>query len=161
MEIEATEIVTRFGPALVRIAASYERNPALRDELAQDVLLAVVTSLPRLAQSEKLKPFVFRIAHNRCLTHAMRRMRERDAEQQLEELAADPGHEQALMERERGARLMDAVRLLKLPYRQVITLLLEDLTYEEIAESLGISAVNVGVRVNRAKQQLKAMLANE
>lgn len=56
---------------------------------------------------------------------------------------------------------MEAVRRLALPYRQVMTLILEDLSYEEIAEALGISIGNVGARVNRAKQQLKALLDNE
>ena len=53
------------------------------------------------------------------------------------------------------------MRRLSLPYRQVITLLLEDLSYEEIAETLGLTVNNVGVRINRAKTQLKAMLTDE
>jgi DNA-directed RNA polymerase specialized sigma24 family protein len=40
-------------------------------------------------------------------------------------------------------------------------LLLEDLSYEEIAEALGLSVANVGVRVNRAKQQLKVLLRHD
>jgi len=43
----------------------------------------------------------------------------------------------------------------------VITLLLEDMSYLEIAESLGISVGNVGVRVNRAKARLKELLDHE
>ena len=42
-----------------------------------------------------------------------------------------------------------------------MTLLLEELSYAEIAEALDISLSNVGVRVNRAKAQLKAMLDDE
>ena len=64
------------------------------------------------------------------------------------------------MESERSRRLVEAVRALSLPYRQVITLLLEDLSYEEIAEALGLTVNNVGVRINRAKAQLKAMLSD-
>jgi DNA-directed RNA polymerase specialized sigma24 family protein len=45
---------------------------------------------------------------------------------------------------------VQAVRQLELPYRQVMPLLLEDLSYIEIGETLGISVANVGVRVNRA-----------
>jgi RNA polymerase sigma-70 factor, ECF subfamily len=52
------------------------------------------------------------------------------------------------------------VRRLALPYRQVMTLILEDMSYDDIAETLGISVANVGVRVNRAKQQLSGMLAD-
>jgi RNA polymerase sigma-70 factor (ECF subfamily) len=162
MPPDAQEVVTEFAPALGRIAASYERDPALRDELLQEILMAVISSLPRLKQADKLKPFLFRIAHNRCLTHVTQRMRERAGQEPLEDHAAEtPGHDQALIERERGQRLLEAIRRLALPYRQVMTLILEDMSYEEIAEALAISVPNVGIRVNRAKQQLKVLLHHE
>ena len=57
-----------------------------------------------------------------------------------------------IAERQESTRLADAVRRLPLPYRQVVVLLLEGLEYREIAEVLGISESNVGVRLNRARQ---------
>ena len=162
MTLDADEVVREFAPALARVAASYERDPALRDELLQEVLIAVVSALPRLKQAGSLKPFVFRVAHNRCLTHVTQRMRERAKQEPLDELAAKtPDQEQALIERERSHRLLEAIRQLALPYRQVMTLILEDMSYDEIAEALAISVANVGVRVNRAKQQLKVLLNHE
>lgn len=162
MTLDAHEIVKELAPALARIAASYERDPALRDELLQEVLMAVVSSLPRLKQASRLKPFVFRIAHNRCLTHVTQRMRERAIQEPLNDLAAATAdQEQALIERERSHRLLEAIRQLALPYRQVMTLILEDMSYDEIAEALSISVANVGIRVNRAKQQLKVLLNHE
>lgn len=155
-------VMTRFAPALARIVASYERDRALRDELLQEVFMAVLTSLSRLVDADKLKPFVFRVAHNRCISHVAKRMRERVDQVPIDELAAEAAsHEQALIERERGERLLSAVRRLPLPHRQVMTLILEDMTYEEVAETLGITVANVGIRVNRAKQQLKALLNDE
>ena len=160
MDIHA--VITQFAPALARVVASYERDHALQDELLQDVLMAILSSLPRLTQQGKLKPFVFRIAHNRCLTHVAKRMRERAHEEILDESAvATASHEQTLIEQERSERLLEAVRTLTLPYRQVMTLILEDMSYEEIAETLGITVANVGIRVNRAKQQLKGLLGHE
>ena len=162
MPIDAHEVVTRFAPALARVVASYERDHALRAELLQEVLMAIVVSLPRLTQPGKLKPFVFRIAHNRSLSHIMQRMRLRAHEQPGNDAdCATPSHEQSLIQAERGERLLEAVRQLALPYRQVMTLILEDMSYEEIAETLGITIDNVGVRVNRAKKQLKERLGHE
>jgi RNA polymerase sigma factor (sigma-70 family) len=155
-------VVTRFAPALARIVASYERDRALRDELLQEVFMAVLNSLSRLTHPDKLKPFVFRIAHNRCISHVARRMRERMDQVSIDELAEEAAsHEQALIEQQRGERLLAAVRRLPLPHRQVMTLILEDMSYEEVAETLGITVANVGIRVNRAKQQLKALLNDE
>ncbi len=160
--MDARAVITQFAPALARVVASYERDRALQEELLQEVLMAILSSLPRLAHADKLKPFVFRIAHNRCLSHVAKRMRERAHQETLEDLAAEAtSQEQALIEQERGARLLEAVRRLTLPYRQVMTLILEDMSYDEIADTLGISVANVGIRVNRAKQQLKVLLGHE
>jgi RNA polymerase sigma factor (sigma-70 family) len=160
--MDARAVITQFAPALARVVASYERDRALQDELLQEVLMAILSSLPRLAHADKLKPFVFRIAHNRCVSHVAKRMRERAHQETLDDLAAEAAsQEQALIEQERGARLLEAVRRLTLPYRQVITLILEDMSYDEIADTLGISVANVAIRVNRAKQQLKVLLGHE
>ena len=162
MTLDAQAVVKEFAAAFARIAASYERDRALRDELLQEILIAVVSSLPRLKEASKLKPFVFRIAHNRCLTHVTQRMRDRAHQEALAEPAGEStGHDQALIDHERSHRLLEAIRQLALPYRQVMTLILEDMSYDEIAEALAISVANVGVRVNRAKQQLKVLLHHE
>jgi len=162
MPLDAHDVVTRFAPALARVVSTYERDRALRDELLQEILLAIVVALPRLTQPEKLKSFVFRIAHNRSVSHIARRMRERAHEEARDDAdAPTPSHEHSLLQAERGKRLVEAIRQLALPYRQVMTLILEDMSYEEIAETLGITVENVGVRVNRAKKQLKESLSHE
>ena len=124
--------------------------------------MAIVSALPRLQDAAKLKPFLFRIAHNRAVRHIQHRVREPRSTVEADDLAAEtPSHEQALIANERSERLLEAIRDLTLPYRQVMTLLLEDLTYPEIADALGISVENVGIRINRARNQLKEALRNE
>ena len=155
------QVIAEYSPALGRIAASYERDRALREELVQDILFAIHQALPSLADDGKLRPFIFRIAHNRAVSHVMRRVREKTPVDFGDAGDALPDPEQQWAQRQRAERLIKAVRRLPLPYRQVITLLLEDLSYEEIADVLGLSVSNVGVRINRAKEQLKAMLCDE
>lgn len=159
--VSVEQVIADYGPALARIAGAYERDRGLRDDLVQEIVAAVWKALPSLSDADKLKPFVFRIAHNRAVSHVARqaaRPRQSELDEDLRDGGPDP--EARLMETERSARLVEAVRRLSLPYRQVITLLLEDLSYEEIAEALGLTATNVGVRINRAKAQLKAMLSD-
>src|SRR5687767_1750537 len=68
-------IIGRYGQALARVAASYEADQALREDLLQDILLAIHQALPRLEKAESLAPFVFRIAHNRGVSHVVRQVR--------------------------------------------------------------------------------------
>lgn len=153
------EIIDAYGAGIARLAASYEADPMLQEDLTQDILLAIHRALPSLREIDRLGPFVFRIAHNRGVEHVMREVRIK--RQRSVEIDPEPGIaclEQHIMAEDSSERVRRAIRRLALPYRQVITLLLEDLSYAEIGETLGISASNVGVRVNRAKAQLKAML---
>jgi RNA polymerase sigma-70 factor (ECF subfamily) len=159
--ITLEQVLADYGPALARIAGAYERDRALRDDLVQEIAAAIWKALPSLQDPTRLKPFVFRIAHNRSVSHVARqvaRPRSAELDENLRAEGADP--EAQLVENERTRRLVEAVRGLSLPHRQVITLLLEDLSYEEIAEALGLTVNNVGVRINRAKAQLKVMLSD-
>jgi RNA polymerase sigma-70 factor (ECF subfamily) len=81
----------------------------------------------------------------------------------LQALELDPADDtgpidMALSQAQDSARLSDAVRRLPLIQRQVIVLALEDMDYQEIAAVLGISEVNVGVRLNRARTALKKLM---
>ncbi len=69
-----------------------------------------------------------------------------------------PSPEKGLATEQQETRLLDAIRRLPVSYRQVITLTLEDLSYAEIAQILGINENNVGVRLNRARQLLRRLL---
>jgi RNA polymerase sigma-70 factor (ECF subfamily) len=153
-------IIREFGPGLARVAASYEADRALREDLLQEMLFAIHRALPGLRDPDRLAPFVFRIAHNRGVTHVVRQRAARLMVPELEpENPKTP--EQSRIENERTRRLENAIRRLPVPYRQVVTLVLEELSYEDIAQALGLSVSNVGVRLNRAKAQLKDMLRDE
>lgn len=174
------QIADQYGGALLRIAASYEADPSLREDLLQEMLLAVYRALPSLQDPQRMRAYIFRIAHNRGVSHVVKQSRQRKRELAVADFHIDShadrhlyrhisnraeindqassGPEQHLYVTDRSRRLFSAIRQLKLPYRQVMTLILEDLSYEEIADALGISVSNVGVRINRAKARLKVLL---
>ena len=54
-----------------------------------------------------------------------------------------------------GSATVRIIRTLPLPYRQVLTLALEDLAHDEIADVLGTTANNVTVRLSRARDALR------
>jgi RNA polymerase sigma-70 factor (ECF subfamily) len=70
---------------------------------------------------------------------------------------ATPSPEQALAAQQQQQRLQAAVQRLSLGYRQVVTMVLEGLTYSEIADVLGITEGNVGARLTRARQMLRSL----
>ena len=72
-----------------------------------------------------------------------------------------PDPEAGLAREQQGARLLKAIRLLPVLYRQVVTLTLEGIEYREIAQILGISESNVGVRLNRGRHMLRRLLEDQ
>lgn len=152
------EIIRNFGASLSRVAASYEADPVLQQDLVQEILVAIHRALPSLREEDRLAPFIFRIAHNRSVTHVVRQaaQRRRNLFDHAQEGPETP--EELLLADERSQALTEAVRQLPLRYRQVVVLTLEELSHAEIAETLGIGVSNVAVRVNRAKAMLRVLL---
>ena len=59
------------------------------------------------------------------------------------------------------ATLYNAIYQLNPIEKALVTLFLEDLTYEQIAEATGINANNVGVMLHRAKKKLSSLMTEE
>jgi RNA polymerase sigma factor (sigma-70 family) len=163
LEERYDRILREQGPALRRVTAIYEADPARREDLFQDVCLALWQALPRFRGDCSERTFAFRIAHNRGLTHGWRAKGTAAAD--LDEAAevVDPRRnpEAEVFEGERRERLRDAVRRLPLVARQVVVLSLEGLGHREIGEVLGLTENNVAVRLTRARKLLRQMMGEE
>jgi RNA polymerase sigma factor (sigma-70 family) len=159
LEQQYEGLMNDFGPALFRLAASYESRADAREDLLQDIRLALWTALSGFRGECSLRTFVYRIAHNRGLSHAYKRRRQlqgADEPGEIVDVKSDP--ESAAIENGMRERLTGAIRSLPLPYRQVITMMLDNLPYAEISQILGISESNVAVRLNRARAMLREKL---
>jgi RNA polymerase sigma factor (sigma-70 family) len=141
---------------LRRIAAAYEADAALREELNQEILLAVWRALPAWRGDASLRTFAARIAHNRAVDHvAKQATRPRSAALDEAWPSAEPSPLETLEQRDTHARLLAAVRRLPLPLRQVTIQTLEGFTPAEIADVLGVNANTVSIRLTRAKAALR------
>jgi RNA polymerase sigma factor (sigma-70 family) len=145
--------------ALGRLAASYAGSTGERDDLLQEIALALWQALPRFRGESSERTFLFRIAHNHCINHIVRR-RPVDSLEQLELDPVDTTRpvEAVVGDAQESAQLLAAVQRLPLIQREVVVLALEDMDYAEIAAVLGISETNVGVRLNRARAALRKLM---
>ena len=155
LEIRFERLLAANRSSLSRLAWSYTDTPADREDLLQDIAMALWQALPGFRGECSERTFVYRIAHNRAL-NALARRRPQGGEVDLRDPA--PTVEAHLARRQQSEQLADAVKRLPLLYRQVVVLVLEGLEYSEIAEILGISESNVGVRLNRARPLLRDMM---
>jgi len=159
LEQRLTTLLAAHGGALTRLASSYVGATPDRDDLVQDITVAIWRALPRFRGECSERTFIFRIAHNRAIAYITRRqLPVQDTEGEIDVEDRRPNPEESLSADQQGRRLLDAIQRLPVHHRQVVTLMLEGLSYGEIADVLGISETNVGARLTRARQMLRARL---
>ena len=144
-EAEFERVMGEHGAALARVSVAYAPAGSLREDLEQEIALGVWEALPRWNETASLKTFLFRVAHNRCID-VMRKQRPEtslDAARQL------------------LTQIEALVLELPLAQRQAFTLSLEGLTYEEIAEVMGVTSNHVGVLVYRTRAAVREAFGEE
>jgi RNA polymerase sigma-70 factor (ECF subfamily) len=152
-------IVADYGPLISRIAMSYEADPSLREDLVQQIFLAVWQALPSFRADASLKTFIARVAQNRSISFVTRQVRQGPIAEINDRIEDElPNPEESAIEASERRMLLEATRRLPLPQRQVIILILEGFSYAEIAEMLEIAPNALALRLSRAKSALKSML---
>lgn len=147
--------------AISRTLLASEADPAARQDLKQDIFLALHQAAGRLQSAEMPRAYLFRIVHNVTVDHIARAQRHKwqQLEEDMQQIFDDCPSEQ-LGEQQQSQQLMQAVRRLSPANRQVILLAMEDLDAPEIADILQISHGAVRVRLNRAKTELMELMQN-
>ena len=134
--------------AVYRYLVSLGLRPQVAGEVTQDCFLRLYRHLRSNGNSENLRGWVFRVAHNL----AMNELKRGGAAVDAPEMEADPGGdpEQALLRKERMVRMQTAIQALPRRQQECLHLRAEGLRYREIAQVLGIGISSVAESVQRA-----------
>lgn len=159
------QILKRYAPLLSRVAATYEANDSLKQELYQEICIAIWQALSRFNGDSNLKTYILRVAHNRGVSHISKEMkttkaaREDDAASDAIDISTiEDSLEKSVSNSRQLEKLLHMIRELSLSNRQVFTLAMEGLSYQEIADITGLSPNNIGVMISRIRQSLKEQL---
>jgi RNA polymerase sigma-70 factor, ECF subfamily len=148
------ELFEQYRERILRLCHGYLNSPDA-DDLFQEIMTRVWDNLPGFRGEARPSTWLYRIAVNSALLYRRKKM----ASAPLEEVAdAGPSPPEEIEKRERVAALRRAIAALPEQERLIATLLLEGLSYKEIAEIAGITVNYVGVKVTRIKQALEKSL---
>jgi RNA polymerase sigma-70 factor (ECF subfamily) len=161
-------LVRRYTQPLYAFATRILGSADDAADVVQHTFVQCYNALPRLRADTALRPWFYRVARNRCLD-LLRQRRSiqpdttRDDEDELDTLAALPDSGpslESLAERHDLQRLLtEAIAALPSKYREVVVLRYEgDLTFGEIAETLGIPENSAKTLFQRAKAMLRLSL---
>ena len=154
-------VLREHGPMLARIAGSYESERARRDDLLQEITVAVWRALPSWRGDASLRTFAARVAHNRAIDHLAREKRAQGDELDDHHPDPDASPMQHAEVQQRREDLVAAVRRLPLGQRQVVVLALEGFSQREIGDTLNLEENTVTQRLSRARRQLQQWLGGE
>lgn len=146
---------------LVRLCRFYERVPADQEDLYQEILYQVWRSRQRFRGESQASTWIYRIAVNTALTHVRthtNRSKHISRQGYAEEPAFSVEYGQQLDQQTQQKALQQAISGLSAVDRTLILLYLEERTYQEMAQIMGLSESNVGVRLNRIKKKLAIRL---
>lgn len=151
-------LVAAHRGIIVKIAASYCRDPHDRADLVQDIALQLWRAWPSYAHDRPFSTWMYRVALNVAVSHRRRHHGRSQAE------ALDESHHQLVgdhdvdaEDRERLALVQRAMQGLGGFDRALLLLHLEGCSNRESGEVLGISEGNVATRLGRIRQQLRRL----
>lgn len=147
---------------ILKVCRVYARNPSDQEDLYQEILFQIWRALPGLKENAYANTWLYRIAINTSISFTRKRTARGGRALQLDhaeltrQIEARQTHDS--QQEDNLAKLYEAIAQLDAVERALITLFLEDFSYEQIADVLGVSANNVGVMLHRAKKKLAALM---
>ncbi|MBR7103122.1 MAG: sigma-70 family RNA polymerase sigma factor [Tidjanibacter sp.] len=147
-----TSMVEEQKQTIYMICYLFSKNPTEVEELYQDVLINLWKGFSAFEGRSSVRTWVWRVSLNTCITWQRKSRKKRLPLELSVDLYNDTDSDTRQIK-----MLHDRISQLGPFDRAIVLLWLENMTYEEIGEIVGISAKNVSVRLFRIKEQLRQM----
>jgi RNA polymerase sigma-70 factor, ECF subfamily len=156
------ELVNENRNRILKVCRVYAWGAADQDDLYQEIVCQIWRGLPALKEAQFANTWIYRVAINTAISFVRKRG-------VRSERVVYFGHDDLtrtieLRQRteagpdERIASLYTAIFRLDPLEKALVTLFLEDFTYDQMAEVTGMSANHVGVMLHRAKKKLSSLM---
>lgn len=138
---------------LFKVIRSYAFNSEDQNDLFQEVCMQVYKSIPNFRGSSAVSTWLYRIALNTAIKWSTKEKKHTKEHQDVGKM------ENVLVatdetEDERIAWLYNSIKKFDEIDRSLTLLLLDGFSYKEMAQMMGISESNIGVKIHRIKKQL-------
>jgi len=150
------------GSSVFKVARAYTLTGDECQDLAQEILLRAWQSLPNFRGKASPATWFYRVALHTAMNWQRKDKPRRSRQQPLLEVQSvvieGCDSSEQVQQRETVEHLYNAIHQLPKTDAALVLLYLDELSYREMADVLGISESNVGVKLNRAKKALSALM---
>ncbi len=151
------EIISKYQGIIHKVCWIYFRNKCDREDAFQEILFQLWKSFPDIDNYQKIGSWIYAVSINISLAK-LRKTSRVDYTDCLPDIAEKSDVLEKMTQDESLKKLLEAIYLMDEIDKSIMLLYLEEKSYEEIAEIIGITKSNVGVRISRAKNILKQNL---
>lgn len=155
IDLNFQKLIEEHKGILLKVARIYCQNEYDRIDLIQEMSIQIWRSLDKYEEQCKISTWIYRVALNVAISFYRKNARRQDNTIPLHnELYQIPESE----DKDNESKLIlieHFIQELNDLDKALMLLYLEDKSYAEIAEILGISQSNVGTKINRIKGRLK------
>lgn len=146
-----------------RICSYYNSNAHDQEDMFQEILVNIWKSLESFRGDSSINTWIYRVAINTSLSYTGKAYKKMKMivpadNYQLNSLLDDESLEAKKLQDQQLENLQKELNLLSVIDKALISLLLEGLSMNEIANVIGITESNVKVKIHRIKAQLKTKL---
>lgn len=136
------------------ICRMYTNNSIDHEDLFQEMMTQLWKGFGNYKGDAKITTWIYRVSLYTAISHIKKVMKERETLRGFDPIT----QESPKTEESNEELLFKSIKMLNKSDRAFILLYLEDKSYKEMAEILGLSESNVGVRLNRIKMKLKNIM---
>ncbi len=159
MEQEFIELIKNHQGILHKICNIYFIRDPFKEDYYQEILIRLWRSYPSFKNQSSFSTWLYRVAINTAID-IIRKQNLLPKHTELSKIEYNIPVDDGNIESEKRDLLYQAINHLSDVEKAIIILYLEDYNYKEIAEIIGISESNTGVKINRIKNQLIKILKN-
>jgi RNA polymerase sigma-70 factor (ECF subfamily) len=152
------DLIERHRGIVLKVASLYCRDPDERRDLVQEITMQLWRAFPSYDEARVFSTWAYRIALNVAISFARRSGRRSRVVSSLEETGVEPADERSREPDERLDALYRCMADLDPLNRALLMLYLDERSYREIAEVLGMTETNVATRLSRLKQRMRSQV---
>ena len=152
--------IKQHEPLVYKVCHTYAYTEADREDLFQEIVIQVWKAYPNFKGDAKLSTWIYRVAINTAINGLRKRkisVTSHEPENLSSNVSDDSRHEE---EEERFQQLYKAIEQLNQVEKAIVMLYMEDYSYAEMEEILGIGQGNLRVKMNRIKDKLRQLTRN-
>ena len=159
LEARFTALIRKEESLISAICFSYSGSVAEYDDLRQDALINIWRGLPDFKEESSSRTWLYRVVLNSCVSTIRKQMRHSKATRSLEELYDILADEEPY-DRERIETLHRLIGKLNAIDKAIVLLWLDEASYDEIANVMGMPRNTIATRLHRIKDRLARLAVN-